>query len=305
MKIIPYKKFWLGFSLLMLVPCLIFLLLYGLRLSADFNEGTLFSLKFKSEQPPVPVSSEQMRTTLESFIPAEGEEPIRSADIKKSAEDAFFVRLKRLKPNESDALLAHIRSSLGDFELLELRDVSPIFAKTFRDRSLLAVAVASLMILLYITFAFRKVSRGIQPWKMGLSAIVALFHDVFIIVGIFAFLGKFFQVEVDALFITAVLSVMGFSVHDTIVVFDRVRENLLKKEYTETFEEVADRSVLQTLARSFNISFSAVLVLTPLLLFGAQEIYYFILALTLGIIIGTYSSIFVATPLLTIFQKSS
>lgn len=322
MQIIPHKKFWLTLSSVAVIASIAVFLMFGLRLSADFTEGTLFALKFKEapvvedvmedegpapEAPVFDVSSEQVSTAIESFEAREGQEPLGRVDLKKSTDGTFFIKLRRLSDAENDGLLAHLRSEVGDFDTLQSRNVSPVFAKTFRDRAIIALIVTSLMIILYITFAFRKVSRGIKSWKLGVAAIIALIHDLIIIVGIFSVLGLVLKVEVDALFITALLSVMGFSVNDTIVVFDRVRENILTKHYTDSFEVVAEKSLQQTLARSINTSFSTLLVLGSLLILGVlglEHLFYFVLALLLGVIIGTYSSIFLATPLLTIFQKS-
>jgi|CXWL01.1.fsa_nt_gi preprotein translocase subunit SecF len=300
MRIVPHKKLWLGISVAMVVVSILAVLVYGFRLSADFTEGTLYALKFTGEQS---TTKDQFRAGIDSFKPKEGQEPIEGLELKEGTDRTFILKLRRLETEESQDFLTHLEKELGKFELLQSRDVSPIYAQTFRNKALFALFLASLGIILYITFAFRKVSRGIKSWKLGIAAVIALLHDVISMVGIFVILGHFFGVEMDVLFITALLSVMGFSVHDTIVVFDRVRENLLHKHYQETFEEVAERSVQQTLARSINISFSALLVLVPMLFLGASEIYYFTLALIIGITIGTYSSIFVATPLLTYFEK--
>lgn len=331
MQFIPHKKLWLTFSSLLVIASVIVFLVYGFKLSADFTEGTLFALQFhedvveeveegeseelkeleeggevegeEGEAGEAGITQEQVRNAFDSFVAAEGEEPLGKADIKKGSDGTFILKFRRLSEEQNLAVLEHLRTELGDFDLLQSRDVSPLFAKTFRDRAFIALVVASIMIILYITFAFRKVSRGIKSWKLGVAAIIALIHDIAIIVGIFVLLGQFLQVEVDALFITALLSVMGFSVNDTIVVFDRVRENLLIKHHDETFDQVAERSLQQTLARSINTSFSTLLVLVSLLVFGAYEIFYFVLALALGVVVGTYSSIFLATPLLTVFQK--
>lgn len=302
MNIIAHRKIWLSFSGILFAISVFSFLIFGLKLSADFTEGTLLSLKFTQEKEK-PVAQEEFRKSLESFKPSE-KETLSGFDLKKSSDGTFILRLKRLSPEVSDAFLAHIKNKNGEFELLQSRNVSPLFAQKFRNNALLAIFAASIMIVLYITFAFRKVSRGIKSWKLGISAILALIHDVTITVGLFVLLGVFLGIEIDILFITALLSIMGFSVHDTIVVFDRVRENLLTKHYQEQFEETAEKAIQQTLARSINTSFSAVLVLIPLMIFGASEIFYFALAMTFGIIIGTYSSIFVATPLLIYFQKS-
>lgn len=302
MRIIPHRTFWLTFSALMVVPSVIGLLLFGLKFSADFTEGTLLSFRFKAEDEK-PVTQEMLRNGIASFAPISGEK-LSAFDLKKGSNGVFILRVRRLVEDESDLLLTTVKKQVGDFDVLESRNVSPVYAKSFRNRALLAVLAASIMIILYITYAFRQVSRGISSWKLGVSAVIALVHDTMIVMGIFAFLGHYFSVEVDALFITAILSVMGYSVHDTIIVFDRVRENVLHKSYHESFGEVAERALHQTMARSINTSLSTLLVLLPLLLLGASEIFYFVLALTLGIVVGTYSSIFVATPLLTIFQKS-
>lgn len=317
MKIIPHKKLWIGFSSLVVILSVAAFVVYGLRLSADFTEGTLVALKFdqtiseeveneESTESPAEdnlLSTAELRAVFDEYVIPEGQEELGTLDIKRSPDGTFNIRSRRLSEDELGSVLGYLNDVVGSYELLQSRDVSPIYAQTFRNRAVLAIIVASAMIILYITFAFRKVSRGIKSWKLGVTAIIALIHDLVIIVGIFAILGAFYQVEIDALFITALLSVMGFSVNDTIVVFDRVRENLLTKHHNESFEEVAERSLQQTLARSINTSFSTLLVLVSLLVFGAYEIFYFVLALALGVVVGTYSSIFLATPLLTVFQK--
>jgi preprotein translocase subunit SecF len=188
-------------------------------------------------------------------------------------------------------------------EVIQNRSVSPVFAKTFKTRAFTAIGFASVAIVLYIAFAFRKVSKGIQSWKLGVSAIIALIHDVVITIGVFAVLGRFLGVEVDALFITALLTIMGFSVHDTIVVFDRVRENLINKSHDQTLETIAEKSIHETMARSINTSLTTVIVLVALMIFGSPSIFWFVFALTVGITVGTYSSVFIASPILVWWQK--
>jgi preprotein translocase subunit SecF len=326
MRIIPFKSIWLTLSSALVIASIVVYGMYGLKLSADFTEGTLFALKFDvdvveeviseevenenvleavidEEVVAEGVTQEQVREALRAYEAPEGQEGLSSVDITRSVDGTFILKSRRLTEEEGASVLGYLKDVVGSYELIQSRDVSPLFAKTFRDRALLALITASLMIILYITFAFRRVSRGIKSWKLGVAAIIALVHDLAIIIGIFVLLGQFMQVEIDALFITALLSVMGFSVNDTIVVFDRVRENLLVKHHAESFDEVAERSLQQTLARSINTSFSTLLVLVSLLVFGAYEIFFFVLALALGVVVGTYSSIFLATPLLTLMQK--
>jgi preprotein translocase subunit SecF len=160
----------------------------------------------------------------------------------------------------------------------------------------------SIAIILYIAFVFRKVTRPVSSWQFGIAAIVALLHDLIVVLGVFSLLGRFANVEVDSMFVTAMLTVLGFSVHDTIIIFDRIRENL--RIYAgQTIEFVVNHSISQTIVRSLNTSITVLLVLLALLLFGGDTIRYFVLALFIGIIVGTYSSIFVASPILTYWQE--
>jgi preprotein translocase subunit SecF len=150
-------------------------------------------------------------------------------------------------------------------------------------------------------WAFRKASEAISSWKFGINAIIALIHDILVTIGVFAFLGYFFEIEVDILFVTALLTILGFSIHDTIVVYDRIREGLKTKH--GTLDEIANESVNETLVRSINTTMTTLLVLLSLLFFGGESIKFFVLALTIGMVAGTYSSIFIASPLLVTFSK--
>ncbi len=311
MKIVPYKSFWLSLSTILVVSSIAIIATFGLRLSADFTEGTLIALDFTDvntaeaedgEAADMVNEKELLDAALASFTPAEGQEGLGNVEIKSGSDGTFIMKMRRLTDGQDEALLSHLREEVGDFDLIQSRDVSPVFAQTFKKNALEALGAAVVAIVLYITFAFRKVSRGIASWKLGVSAIFALVHDVLIIVAIFSLLGAYYQVEVDALFITALLSVLGFSVNDTIVVFDRVRENLLHKKHDDSFDDVAEKSLHQTMGRSINTSFSTFVVLACLLFLGAQEIYYFVFALIAGVAVGTYSSIFLATPLLSVFH---
>ncbi|OGY91532.1 MAG: protein-export membrane protein SecF [Candidatus Komeilibacteria bacterium RIFCSPLOWO2_02_FULL_48_11] len=183
--------------------------------------------------------------------------------------------------------------------------IGPTIGNELKQRSVYAVLAVLAAIIIYIAWAFRKVSQPVASWKYGLAAVIALTHDVLIPIGIFAVLGKFLGVEVDILFVTALLTILGFSVHDTIVVFDRIRENLAHSRHRGTFEEIVNISVNETVRRSINTSLTALLALLAIFLFGGESIKYFVLALMLGIIFGTYSSIFIASPLLVVWDKWS
>jgi preprotein translocase SecF subunit len=184
-------------------------------------------------------------------------------------------------------------------QLISNSEVGASVAQETTRNAVLAVIAASLFILLYIWFAFRKVAR---PWRYGTCAIIALLHDVLVVLGVFSILGWLFSVQIDALFVTALLTIVGFSVHDTIVVFDRIRENMQRRT-TETFEQVVNASLVQTMARSLNTSLTVLFTLSALTLFGGASIQNFTLALLIGIFSGTYSSIFNASMLLVIWEK--
>ena len=171
-----------------------------------------------------------------------------------------------------------------------------------KSKAVKSIIIVLLFIVFYIAYAFRKISKPVASWKYGISAIVALTHDILIITGVFAVLGHFMRVEVDSLFVTALLTILGFSIHDTIVTFDRTRENLFKND-DKPFEEIVNISVNQTIVRSLNTSVTTLFVLLAIYIFGGESIKNFVLALILGVIIGTYSSIFVASPLLVIWNR--
>lgn len=236
--------------------------------------------------------------------------PLDLGDVKvqSAGEQEMMLRFKTVDQATHqkilDTLSAKFEAKPGDGTVKELRyeSVGPTIGKELTNKAWMAILIASLAIVLYIAYAFRKVSRPVVSWKYGISAIVALIHDITIVAGLFAILGHFAGIEVDALFITALLTILGFSVHDTIVVFDRTRENL-SKHYTADFEEVVNDSVNQTMSRSINTSVATLLVLIALFFFGGESIRYFVLALIVGISVGTYSSIFVASPIVVDWHK--
>jgi preprotein translocase SecF subunit len=200
-----------------------------------------------------------------------------------------------------NAIMAALRHQFGSVYVQDHSSVGPSIASETTFNAILAVAAASLAILLYITFAFRRVGAWSLRLRFGASAIIALLHDAFVVLGLWAIFGHLFNFKVDTLFLTAILTVIGFSVHDTIVVFDRIRENLARRT-NETFGMVVDTSLVQTLTRSLNTSLTVLLVLTAEVLFGGDSIHEFVLALLIGIASGTYSSIFNASMILYVWQ---
>ena len=195
-----------------------------------------------------------------------------------------------------------LNNKLGKVEELRFETVGPVIGQESTRNAFKAVIAASIAIIIYIAASFRQIPKPYSPWKFGVAAVLALIHDVLVVIGIFSLLGHFFHVEIDSLFITALLTVMGFSVHDSIVVFDRIRENL-RKMSGEPFDRIVNASLVQTLARSLSTSLTVIFTLFALLLFSGESNRWFIVALLVGITSGTYSSIFNASPLLVIWEE--
>ena len=225
----------------------------------------------------------------------------KSLVVKSDA--GFIIKTPHMSSAYHDALIGKLADEIGPFEENRFATVGPTVGQSLQQKAIVAVLAAVVMIILYVAFAFRKVPRSIGKWRFGLCAIAALVHDLGIMIGVYLYLGVTMGVEIDALFITAMLTVLGFSVHDTIVVFDRLRENLKHQKRDETFAEVANRALNETMSRSLNTSISTLIVLLALAILGAPTIKFFVIALLVGIISGTYSSIFVATPLLVDWQE--
>ena len=291
MNIVGRKNWYFGLSLLVLIPGIIALFLWGLNLSIDFTGGSRLTLAFKDNVTKNNV--ELVDKTLKA-------QQIKVASIEKSKK-LIFVRTSPMDQNQNskfmDALSKNVKQQ-------EFETIGPVIGQETTLNALKAVGIASVLIIIYITWSFRKVPKPASSLRFGVCAIIALVHDVLVVVGVFAILGHFFGVEVDSLFVTAILTVIGFSVHDTIVVFDRIRENL-KKTGSSNFAKTVNESIIQTIARSLNTSLTVVLVLIALLLFGGESIRWFVVALLIGVISGTYSSIFNAAPLLVLWQEIS
>lgn len=232
---------------------------------------------------------------------------VEKVQVTPAGERGLILKMKTIDEPTHQKVLAALREldkTAGDDALTEKKfeAIGPTISAELKKKSFLAIFFVLFAIIIYIAFAFRKVSKPVSSWKYGVSAVLALTHDVIIPCGVFAVLGHFYGVEVDTLFVTALLTVLGFSVHDTIVVFDRVRENLIKFP-RESFEEVINRSVNQTAVRSVNTSLTVLLVLLATFFFGGESVKYFVLTLIIGVIFGTYSSIFVASPLLVMWNR--
>lgn len=285
-----YKVFYFVFSILIILPGLYFLLTSGLKLGIDFTGGALLEYRIEGN-----VDREELKKIV-------SENGVEVGQITQSGDKTYIIRTKPVEQEKISAIKKSLAQRYGVVEERRQEFVGPVIGKELEQKAAYALLLTSLMIVLYISFSFRKVPKPASSWRFGIAAIVALIHDILVVVGAFAILGKFLGVEVDTLFVTALLTVIGFSVHDTIVVFDRIRENLLKN-VGRKFIDVANLSVIQTLGRSLNTSLTVVFVLIALLLFGGETIKWFVVALLIGIISGTYSSIFNATALLVWWEE--
>ncbi len=289
-KLMRFKTLYFILSLLIILPGLYYLLTFGLKLGIDFTGGALLEYKLNKPLDVADLKREVSKLGIEI------------GQVTSTGNNTYLIRTKPIDQNQINRVKADLIKNFGPVEERRVESVGPIVGKELTQKALAALGMAAVAIVLYIAFSFRKVPKPTSSWRFGMTAVVALIHDILVVVGIFAILGKFLGVEIDTLFITALLTVIGFSVHDTIVVFDRIRENLLKNP-GKKFIDVTNLSVVQTLGRSLNTSLTVVFVLTALLLFGGETIKWFVVALLIGIISGTYSSIFNATALLVWWEE--
>ena len=287
MFIIKYKKIFFLISSILVIGSVLALIFYGLNLGIDFTGGSLMEGTF-IERP----SNDQIKEKLKDF-------DLGEIVVQQTGENNILIRMKDINEETHQEIL----NSLEGFEELRFESIGPVIGQELKKKAIYAIIVTLIVILLFIALAFRKVSFIIKSYKYGILAVLALFHDILIVLGVFAILGKFLNVEVGVPFVAALLATLGYSVNDSIIVFDRVRENLLISEHREDLDELVSKSLKQTLVRSLNTSLTTLLVLLAVLFFGGSTIQYFILALVIGIIAGTYSSLFVAAPLLVVWEK--
>lgn len=269
--------------------------IYGLKFGVDFKGGSVMELDFKNGRPQI--------SEIQSLL--SGEVGLGEAGINLAGQTGIIIKSGELSEQAHQNILQKIYAQFpaAGTEELKFDSVGPVIGRELKSKSVSAVIIVLFSIIIYIAVVFRKLSRTISGWAMGLAAIVALAHDVIIPIGVFALLGHFYGIEIGAVFVAAILTILGYSVSDTVVVFDRVRENIIKGSVGEGFGSVVHKSILQTLTRSLNTTFTTLLSLIAIYLFGGESIKYFALALIMGIFLGAYSSIFVASPLLVWWNK--
>jgi len=309
MKIIQNRKIYYIISGILVAISIVSLAIWGLNVGIDFSGGSLLEVEFSViERPQI----NEIQAALSEF-------DLGEVKVQPAGENNAILRFRNIDETTHQAVLDQLDSAFqpelevettGGVTLAAIsvvgeerfESIGPVIGEELKNKAWIAIVVTVLAIIAYIAYVFRRVSKPVASWKYGVAAILALVHDIVIVTGLFSILGHFAGVEVNALFITALLTILGFSVNDTIVVFDRTRENL-KKHYSGDFEEVVNDSVNQTVSRSINTSFTTLLILLSLYFFGGVTISHFVLALIAGVVVGTYSSIFVASPIIVTWYK--
>lgn len=292
--LIKHKYWFLGFSGALVLLSLVAVAVFGLRAGIDLRGGARWEVSFKGTAPT--------EDAVQAALQGAG---AREVSVKRGEGNTFFIRLPTID-EPTHAAHADALKKVGELEEKSFASIGPTIGAELRTRAIWAIVLVLLGISLYVAWAFRKVAAPVASWKYGLVTLFSLFHDVAIPVGLLAVLGRWQGVEIDTNFIVALLVVMGFSVHDTIVVFDRIRENLLlAKGKRFSFGDLINQSVRETFARSVNTSLTLIIVLIALLTVGPPSLFYFVLTILVGTVFGTYSSIFVASPLLYLWGRKA
>lgn len=292
MFIVKNRIYFYILSAIIIGGSLLSLALWGLNQGIDFKGGSAIELTLNASSTPATISLDEAKKVLEDTFPG--------STVRAYGQNGFLVKTEELNSDQQAEIKAQVAVALPAYEISRFDTIGPVLGAELKKKSIGAIIAVLIAIVLFIAFAFRHVSKPISSWKYGAAAIIALFHDVIIPMGFFSIMAHFFGgYEVDALFITALLVVLGFSIHDTIVVFDRVREHLRTDNMKgKPFEEIVGASIKETFMRSINTSLTTMLSMVAVYVWGPETTRNFALALIVGIAAGTYSSIFVGSPLL-------
>ncbi|MFA5800167.1 MAG: protein translocase subunit SecF [Candidatus Peribacteraceae bacterium] len=280
-------------SIILTVASIVLVFYPGPRMSIEFTGGTRMEISIAKKA----TTAQEVTDALSRF---HGE--TLNAIVNKLQNGNFLVRMKGIGDETHKALLAYLKTPLGPLEQVQYTTIGPTVGETLKVRAAYAILAASFGIIVYLAFAFRKIPRKYSPWKFGTVAVAALLHDVMVTAGIFTIMSYYTSFEVDTLFVTALLTILGYSVNDTIIIFDRIRDNLFVQERKESFASVTNRSINQVWMRSVFTSSATLIMLFSLLLLGSASTHWFVLTLIIGILLGTYSSIFIAAPFLVIWN---
>lgn len=289
MFIIKYKKIFLSIGLFLLVSSGIFTIVQGFSLGIDFTGGSLLEVSYGNGRPEISDLEERVSTLAIGSILLQ---PVNEAEL--------IVRTKDLVEEEKTALFQALDVD-GSLEEISFTSVGPSIGKELQTKATIAIVVVSIVMILFIAYTFRAVAKPVSSWNYGLVAIATLVHDVVVTTGIYVLFGLLFGAEIDALFVVAILTILGLSINDTIVIFDRIRENLKisnEKDDQTPFSKIVGKSLEQSFTRSLNTSVSVIIVLVALVIWGPESTRMFSITLALGMFFGTYSSLFLASPLL-------
>ncbi|OIO46310.1 MAG: protein-export membrane protein SecF [Parcubacteria group bacterium CG1_02_39_15] len=287
---LKYSKIYFIFSAIVVAASIASLIIFGLKPGIDFTGGSILEIDYKTERP----SNQTVKDALSEFN-------LGDFFVQPADEKGVILRMGSINEEAHQKIIEKLKET-GDFEEARFESIGPTIGRELREKTKVVIALALLVIVLYIAIAFRKVSRPVTSWQYGIASLFSLFHDILIPLGIFSLLGKFYQIQITIPVICALLAVIGYAINNVVVVYDRIRENLLRG-HRLTFEETVNASLNQTLTRQLNTSLTTLFPLLAIFFLGGETLRYFALTLILGIAAGTYSSIFLASPLLVSWLK--
>jgi preprotein translocase subunit SecF len=284
-----YRKFYFIFSVAIAITCIVFLFVYGLKPGIDLTGGSIMEISYKDARP----SNQEIRDILSQF-------DLGEVYVQPTGDQGVIIRMKDITEDTHQEILTSL-SQNHSIEESRFESIGPVIGTELRQKTSIVAVAVLLSMIIYIAIAFRKVKRPLKSWQYGIASCIALFHDILIPMGVFSILGKFYNAEITIPVITALLAVLGYSINNTVVVFDRIRENLSKRG--EEFEQIVNISIKQTLTRQINTSLTTLFVVFAIFFFGGVTLKYFSLALILGIVAGTFSSIFIAGNIMVLWYN--
>ena len=291
---VRYRKIYFIFSGILILGSLVFLVIFGLKPGIDFTGGSILEIEFKNERP----SNPEIREGLKEF-------DLGELTIQPANEKGLLLRMKDISEDVHQQIIQKLKEN-GELEEKRFESIGPVIGQELKEKTKILIAFSLLSIVFYIAIAFRKVQKPVSSWQYGMASLFILSHDILIPLGIFAILGKFYQVQITIPIICALLTVVGYAVNNVVVVYDRLRENLLKtlqRDIFLGFEETTNKAINQTLTRQINTSLTTLFPLMSIFFLGGETLKYFALTLILGIVAGTYSSIFLAVPILVTWLR--
>jgi len=291
---VKYRKICFVFSGILIVGSLVFLIIFGLKLGIDFTGGSILELEFKTERP----SNQEIRESLKEF-------DLGEIYIQPANEKGLILRMKDISEDVHQQIVQKLKVN-GELEEKRFESIGSVIGRELKEKTKILIAISLLSIVFYIAIAFRKVQKPLSSWQYGIASLLILSHDILIPLGVFALLGRFYQVQLTIPIICAFLTIVGYAINNVVVVYDRLRENLLRgvsRDFASGFEETANKAINQTLTRQLNTSLTTLFPLIAIFFLGGETLKYFALTLILGITAGTYSSIFLATPILVSWLK--